>query len=73
MLTGKRRNVATKLSHSHRRSKKVQAPNVQWKRFWWEGGARFVRLRVSTSAMRTIDKKGLDVFAHEVGLDLSAY
>jgi large subunit ribosomal protein L28 len=73
MLTGKRPNVGNKVSHSHRKSKKRQFPNLQFKRVWWEQGGRFVRLRVSTRALRTIDKKGLQAFADEVGVDLSKY
>jgi len=73
MLTGKRPNVGNKVSHSHRKSKKRQYPNLQFKRVWWEKGGRYVRLRVSTRALRTIDKKGLQAFADEAGVDLSKY
>ncbi len=72
-LTGKRPNVANKVSHSNIKTKKRQLPNVQTKRFWWAEGERFVTLKVSTSAMRTIDKKGLGLFAQECGVDLSRY
>jgi large subunit ribosomal protein L28 len=73
MMTGKRPNVANKVSHSNIKTKKRQLPNLQKRRFWWAEGDRFVSLKVSTRAMRTIDKKGLQVFANEVGLDLSRY
>lgn len=73
MMTGKRPNVAHKVSHSNIKTKKRQLPNVQKRRFWWAEGERFVTLKVSTRAMRTIDKKGLQNFANEVGLDLSRY
>ncbi|NCG19097.1 MAG: 50S ribosomal protein L28 [Rhodobacterales bacterium] len=73
VLTGKRRNVANKVSHSNRKSKKYQLPNIQAKRLWWAEGNRFVRIRVSTRALRTIDRKGLHVFANEQGVDLSKY
>ncbi len=72
-LTGKRPNVANKVSHSNRKSKKRQLPNLQRKKFWWPEGDRYVVLRVSTRAMRTIDKKGLQAFADEVGVDLSQF
>ena len=72
-FTGKRPNVGFKVSHSHRKSKKRQLPNVQTKRLWWAEGNRFVRVRLSTRAMRTIDKKGLQVFADECGVDLNKY
>jgi large subunit ribosomal protein L28 len=73
MLTGKRPNSANKVSHSNIKTKKRQLPNVQKRRFWWAEADRFVVLKVSTRAIRTIDKKGLQVFATEVGLDLSRY
>ncbi len=73
IFTGKRPNTAFKVSHSHRKSKKRQFPNIQAKRLWWPEGDRFVRVRLSTRAMRTIDKKGLQRFADEAGVDLSKF
>ena len=35
-------------------------PNLVKKRFWFANENRFITLRLSTSAMRTIDKLGLD-------------
>ena len=72
-FTGKRPNVANKVSHSHRASKKRQLPNLQTRRLWWSEGNRFVKVRLSTRAMRTIDRKGLQAFANEVGLDLKRF
>ena len=73
VLSGKRPNVAHKVSHSNIKTKRRQIPNLQDKRVWWTEGGRFVRLRISTRAMRTIDKKGLQAYADEVGFDLSRY
>ncbi len=70
-LTGKTRNVGMKVSHSHRRSKKVQLPNIQSKRIWLEEEERWVRLRLSTRALRTITRKGLSTFLREKGLKVS--
>ena len=72
-LTNKRRNVANKVSHSNIKTKKRQLPNLQYKRLWLEEEQRWVRLKVSTRALRTINKKGLARYASEVGLDLSKY
>lgn len=72
-LTGKRPNVANKVSHSNIKTKKRQLPNLQVKRIWWEREQRFVRLRISTRAMRTLNKKGLEAFAAEAGIDLSKH
>jgi len=60
-----------KVSHSHRRSKKVQLPNIQSKRIWLEEEERWVRLRLSTRALRTITRKGLSTFLREKGLKVS--
>ena len=73
VFTGKKPNVANKVSHSNRKSKKRQFPNLQAKRLWWVEGNRFVRVKVSTRALRTIDKKGLQTFADEAGVDLNNF
>lgn len=73
IFTGKRPNVANKVSHSHRKSKKRQLPNIQAKRLFWPERGEWVRIRLSTSAMRTIDKKGLQAFADESGVDLAKF
>lgn len=70
-LTGKKANNAMAVSHSHRRTKKLQEVNLQWKRIWWEGGNRWVKLRLSTKAIKTLECKSLDAFAKEAGIDLS--
>jgi large subunit ribosomal protein L28 len=70
-LTGKSANNGYAVSHSHRRTKKKQEVNLQWKRIWWPEGKRFVRLRLSTKAIKTLEKKGLTAFANEAGLNLN--
>jgi large subunit ribosomal protein L28 len=72
-MTGKKANNAYAVSHSHRRTKKLQEANLQWKRVWWSEGNRWVKLRLCTKAIKTIEKKGLAVFAKEVGLNLNLY
>jgi large subunit ribosomal protein L28 len=70
-LTGKKANNAMAVSHSHRRTKKLQEANLQVKRIWWESGNRWVKLRLSTKALKTLEHKSLDAFAKEAGIDLS--
>jgi large subunit ribosomal protein L28 len=72
-LTGKKANNAFAVSHSHRRTKKLQEVNLQWKRIWWEEGNRWVRLRLSTKAIKTLENKSLSEFAKESGLDLRQF
>ena len=70
-LTGKKANNAFAVSHSHRRTKKAQKANLQWKRIWWPQGNRWVRLRLSTKAIKTLDKLGLQAMAKQAGIDLN--
>ena len=72
-LTGKRPNVANKVSHSNIKTKKRQLPNLQTRRIWFAQENRFITIKVSTRALRTLNKKGLEAFAQEAGLDLSQY
>ncbi len=62
-LTGKVANNAYAISHSHRRTKKPQEVNLQEKRIWWPEGKRFVKLRLSTKAIKTLEKKGISAMA----------
>lgn len=70
-FTGKKSNRANKVSFSNHKTKKLQFVNLQYKRVWWEAGKRFVKLRLSTKALKTIEKNGLDAVAKKAGIDLS--
>jgi large subunit ribosomal protein L28 len=72
-LTGKKANNAVSISFSHKRHKHLQHVNLQDKRIWWEEGKRFVKLQISTKAIKTLQKKGLSAFAKEAGLDLRKF
>ncbi|NER79667.1 MAG: 50S ribosomal protein L28 [Leptolyngbya sp. SIO1D8] len=72
-LTGKKANNAFSISHSHRRTKRLQEANLQAKRVWWPKGKRFVKLRLSTKAIKTLEKKGIEAMAREAGINLAKY
>ncbi len=72
-LTGKKANNAYAVSHSHRRNKKLQEANLQDKRVWWPQGNRWVKLRLSTKAIKTLSHKGVAAMAKEAGIDLRKY
>ncbi|MBD2064337.1 50S ribosomal protein L28 [Funiculus sociatus GB2-A5] len=72
-LTGKKANNAFAISHSHRRTKKLQEANLQSKRIWWAQGNRWVKLRLSTKAIKTLQHKGLQAMANEAGINLNHY
>jgi len=56
-ITGKGKQYGHNVSFSLRRTKKVWKPNLQTKTVFVDG--KKVRLKVSTSAIRTMKKKGL--------------
>jgi large subunit ribosomal protein L28 len=67
-LSGKKPQTGHRVSHSNIKSKHRFLPNLQKKRFWSEARKKFLSLRVSTSAIRTIDKIGLDSYIKRAGL-----
>ncbi|MET0191527.1 large subunit ribosomal protein L28 [Pseudonocardia sediminis] len=58
-LTGREPGFGKNVSHSHRRTSRRFDPNVQQKRFWLAEENRWVRLRLSTKGIRTVDRIGV--------------
>lgn len=56
-LTGKTKQFGNNVSFSQRHTKKVWEPNLQKKTLFIDG--KKVRMKISTSALRTLKKKGL--------------
>lgn len=65
-LTGKRAITGHNVSHSNIKTKRMFYPNLQEKRFFIPELNKWVKLKVSTSAMRTINKKGLLSYIREI-------
>ena len=65
-VTGKRPSAGNNVSHSHRKTRRRFLPNLHNKRLWVESEKRFVRLRLSPKALRTIDQKGIDAVLREI-------
>ncbi|HEY0295024.1 MAG TPA: 50S ribosomal protein L28 [Bordetella sp.] len=59
-VTGKGPMVGNNVSHANNKTKRRFLPNLQSRRFWVESENRWIRLRVTTKAIRTIDKNGID-------------
>jgi len=59
-VTGKKPMVGNNVSHANNKTRRRFLPNLQWRRVWIESENRWVSLRVSQAALRTIDKKGID-------------
>ena len=59
-VTKKGPTVGNRVSHANNRKRRRFLPNLHVQRFWLEGEKRWVKLRLSTSALRTIEKNGLE-------------
>lgn len=59
-VTGKKPAYGNKVSHSNHKTRRRWLPNLHWKRFWVPAENRFIRLRVSTSGIREISKRGIE-------------
>ncbi len=66
VVTGKRAMKGNKVSHSNHKTIKRTQPNLQDKRFWLGSEERWVRLRLSVSAMREIDKLGIESIVRDL-------
>jgi large subunit ribosomal protein L28 len=65
-ITGKAPMVGHNVSHANNKTKRRFLPNLQRRRFFIEGENRWISLRLTTNALRTIDKKGIDVVLAEL-------
>ena len=69
-ISGKRPQVGNKVSHAKNRTKMVQRPNLQTKRIYLPDEERWVRVKLSNRALRTVTKKGLKPYLKSQGLAL---
>ncbi len=58
-LTGKRVIVGNKVSHSNVKTKRRFHPNLIVKKFYLPEEDKWVTLKISTSALRNVNKKGI--------------
>lgn len=65
-VTGKRPITGCNVSHANNKTKRRFLPNLHDHRFWVESEQRWVKLRISSSGMRIIDKKGIDAVLADI-------
>ena len=65
-VTGKAPATGNNVSHANNKTRRRWLPNLHTHRFWLEAEKRFVRLRVSSKGMRTIDKLGIEAVVEEI-------
>ena len=70
-ITGKKPLVGNNVSKSNRKTKRRQLPNLQSKRIFVPELGKFIQLKVSVTALKTIDRLGLMPYLKKQGLKLS--
>ena len=65
-VTGKKPMSGNNVSHANNRTKRRFLPNLQYRKLWVESENRWVRLRLSNAALRTIDKNGIECVLAEL-------
>jgi large subunit ribosomal protein L28 len=59
-VTGKKTTTGNNVSHANNRTRRRFLPNLQNRKFWIESENRWISMRISSAALRTIDKLGID-------------
>ncbi|HNR92127.1 MAG TPA: 50S ribosomal protein L28 [Dokdonella sp.] len=65
-VTGKSFQSGNNVSHANNKTRRRWLPNLHDRRFWVASENRWIKLRVSSHGLRTIDKKGIDVVVAEL-------
>lgn len=58
-ITGKRPQVGNKVSHANNKTKRRFYPNLHTKRFYVPEEGKWITLKVSSKAIKTINTKGI--------------
>lgn len=59
-VTGKKPMSGHNVSHANNKTKRRFLPNLQRRKFWVESEKRWISMRLTNAALRTIDKNGID-------------
>ena len=59
-VTGKRPQMGNNVSHANNKTRRRFLPNLHNRKFWVESENRWVKLRISNTGLRLIDKLGID-------------
>jgi|TARA_Y100001970_G_C13805886_1_gene637450 large subunit ribosomal protein L28 len=69
-ITGKKPLVGNNVSHSNNKTKRRQLPNLQNKSIFVPELNKSIKIKISTSALKSIDKLGLMPYLKKKGLTL---
>ncbi|MBT3827291.1 MAG: 50S ribosomal protein L28 [Nitrosomonadales bacterium] len=68
-VTGKKTTTGNNVSHAKNRTRRKFLPNLQNRKFWVESENRWVSMKISSAALRTIDKLGIDEVLKKMRVD----
>ena len=68
-ITGKRPQSGNKVSHANNKTKRRFYPNLQTKKFFIPEEGKWITLKLSTKAIKTISKKGISTVLKEARAD----
>ncbi|MEI8258380.1 MAG: 50S ribosomal protein L28 [Deltaproteobacteria bacterium] len=72
-LTGTGKLKGNTVSHSNIKTKRWQNPNLQERRIFVPELKRFIRMRLTTREIRTLDKLGVSAYAKKLGVSLKSF
>ena len=67
-VSGKTGLVGHLVSHSNHKTLMRQQPNLHTKRFYIPEEDRWVKIKVSAAGLRTINKRGIQAVAKDLGI-----
>ena len=70
-ITGKRPLTANNVSKANNKTKRKQLPNLQKKRYFIPELKKTITLKLSTNAIKTIDRYGLLPYLNKKGMSLA--
>ena len=70
-ISGKRPKTGNNVSKANNKTKRKQYPNLQKKKIFVPELNRNVRIKLSTKALKTIDRYGLMPYLNKKGLSLT--
>ncbi|MFC2131486.1 50S ribosomal protein L28 [Bacteroidota bacterium] len=65
-LTGTKPLVGNNVSHAHNKTRRRFLPNLQKKRIWISEEKRWVTMKITAKALKTLDKKGYHAMIKEL-------
>ena len=70
-VSGKKPLVGNNVSHAHNKTKRRQYPNLQTKRIYVEELGKYVRVRLSARALKSVTRVGLLPYLRKQGFTIS--